>query len=79
MSLQKYFKDFNKLADLREKAQAATEAQMSTLSDANKSMEEAAKADNRTEEAEAEKNSSQKEEKPQGNTDASTKSIDLRL
>lgn len=67
------------LADLREKAQAATEAQMSTLSDANKSMEEAAKADNRTEEAEAEKNSSQKEEKPQGNTDASTKSIDLRL
>lgn len=75
------------LADLREKAQASTEAQMSTLSDANKSMEEAAKADNnRTEEAEAKKNPSQKEEKAQGNADASTitgqvinKSIDLRL
>ncbi len=74
------------LADLREKAQAATEAQMSALSDANKSMEEAAKADNRTQETEAKKNPSQKEEKTQGNADASTitgqviyKPIDLRL
>lgn len=60
---------------------------MSTLSDANKSTEEAAKADNsRTEEDEAKKNSSQKGEKTQGNTDTSTiteqvnyKSIDLCL
>lgn len=36
------------LADLKAKAQSATAAQMSSLSDANKSMEEAAKADNRT-------------------------------
>ena len=36
------------LADLQAKAQSATAAQMSSLSDANKSMEEAAKADNRT-------------------------------
>ena len=36
------------LADLQAKAQSATAAQMSSLSDANKSMEEAAKADNST-------------------------------
>lgn len=36
------------LADLQAKAQSATASQMSSLSDANKSMEEAAKADNST-------------------------------
>lgn len=36
------------LADLKAKAQSATAAQMSSLSDANKSMEEAVKADNST-------------------------------
>ena len=36
------------LADLQAKAQSATAAQMSSLSDANKSMEEAVKADNST-------------------------------
>ena len=36
------------LADLKAKVQSATSAQMSSLSDANKSMEEAVKADNRT-------------------------------
>lgn len=36
------------LADLQAKAQSATASQMSSLSDANKSMEEAAKADNHT-------------------------------
>ena len=40
------------LADLQAKAQSATASQMSSLSDANKSMEEAAKADNRTDAAE---------------------------
>ena len=40
------------LADLQAKAQSAAVAQMSSLSDANKSMEEAAKTDNRTDAAE---------------------------
>mgnify|MGYP000848719279 CR=1 FL=1 len=39
------------LADLQAKAQSATAAQMSSLSDANKSMEEAAKTDNSTDAA----------------------------
>mgnify|MGYP007005722368 CR=1 FL=1 len=48
------------LADLQAKAQSATAAQMSSLSDANKSMEEAAKADNRTDAAETKKDQTQK-------------------
>ena len=50
------------LADLQAKAQSATAAQMSSLSDANKSMEEAAKADNRTDAAETKKDQTQKAE-----------------
>ena len=53
------------LADLQAKAQSATAAQMSTLSDAKKSMEEAAKADKDTEieTAETKKNNTENAEK----------------
>ena len=60
------------LADLQAKAQSATAAQMSSLSDANKSMEEAAKADNRTDAAETKKDQSQKAENTQENADTAT-------
>lgn len=50
------------LADLQAKAQSATTAQMSTLADANKSVEEAAKAD-RTETAETADNEAEKAQK----------------
>lgn len=56
------------LAELRAKVLSATEAQMSTLADANKFIKEAAKADNGTETAET-KNNTEKAEKPQENTD----------
>ena len=48
------------LADLQAKAQSATAAQMSSLSDANRSMEEASKADNSTDAAETKKDQTQK-------------------
>ena len=57
------------LADLQAKAQSATAAQMSSLSDANKYMEEAAKADNHTDAAETKKNQTQKAENTQENAD----------
>ena len=60
------------LADLKAKAQSATAAQMSSLSDANKSMEEAAKADNRTDAAETKKDQTQKAENTQENADTAT-------
>ena len=60
------------LADLQAKAQSATASQMSSLSDANKSMEEAAKADNRTDAAETKKNQTQKAENTQENADTTT-------
>ena len=44
------------LAELKAKAQSATAAQMSTLADANKSVEEAAKAENSNTEDTATKN-----------------------
>ena len=55
------------LAAMQEKAQAATKAQMSTLADADKSMEEAVKAENRTGAVNAENDKIQKEQtdKPQ--------------
>ena len=60
------------LAELQAKAQSATAAQMSTLADANKSMEEAAKADNRTDAAETKKDQTQKAENTQENADTAT-------
>ena len=60
------------LADLKAKAQSATAAQMSSLSDANKSMEEAAKADNSTDAAETKKDQPQKAENTQENVDTTT-------
>ena len=60
------------LADLQAKAQSATAAQMSSLSDANKSMEEVAKADNRTDAAETKKDQTQKAENTQENADTAT-------
>ena len=60
------------LADLQAKAQSATASQMSSLSDANKSMEEAAKADNRTDAAETKKDQTQKAENTQENADTAT-------
>lgn len=60
------------LADLQAKAQSATAAQMSSLSDANKSMEEAAKADNRTDASETKKDQTQKAENTQENADTTT-------
>ena len=60
------------LADLKAKAQSATAAQMSSLSDANKSMEEAAKADNHTDAAETKKDQTQKAENAQENADTTT-------
>ena len=60
------------LADLQAKAQSATASQMSSLSDANKSMEEAAKADNRTDAAETKKDQPQKAENTQENADTAT-------
>ena len=60
------------LADLKAKAQSATAAQMSSLSDANKSMEEAAKADNHTDAAETKKDQTQKAENTQENADTTT-------
>ena len=59
------------LADLQAKAQSATASQMSSLSDANKSME-AAKADNRTDAAETKKDQTQKAENTQENADTAT-------
>lgn len=47
------------LAELQAKAQSATAAQMSTLIDANKSVEEAAKADNSNTEDTATKNNAE--------------------
>ena len=60
------------LADLQTKAQSATASQMSSLSDANKSMEKAAKADNRTDAAETKKDQTQKAENTQENADTTT-------
>ena len=60
------------LADLQAKAQSATASQMSSLSDANKSMEEATKADNRTDAAETKKDQTQKAENTQENADTAT-------
>ena len=64
------------LADLQAKAQSATASQMSSLSDANKSMEEAVKADNSTDAAETKKNQAQKEENTQENVDTTTDASD---
>ena len=64
------------LADLQAKAQSATAAQMSSLSDANKSMEEAVKADNSTDAAETKKDQTQKAENTQENADTATDALD---
>ncbi len=62
------------LADIEQKAQAATALQISTLADASKTMENAVQADSSTTEKKTERG--EKEEKAQGNvaeTDAQTK------
>ena len=60
------------LADLQVKAQSATAAHMSTLADANKTMEEAAKEDNSNTEDTATKNNTEKSEKTQESAETST-------
>ena len=60
------------LADLQAKAQSATAAQMYSLSDANRSMEEASKADNSTDASETKKDQTQKAENTQENADTTT-------
>ena len=71
------------LAELQAKAQSATAAKMSTLIDANKSVEEAAKADNSNTEGTATKNNTEKSEKTQKATGAaeetdSVKNTDIK-
>lgn len=58
------------LADLQAKAQSATAAQVSTLADANKVMEEAAKEDRRTE------NKNNKKDKTQGKADGAAENTE---
>jgi hypothetical protein len=64
------------LAELQAKAQSATAAQMSTLADANKSVEEAAKADNSNTEDTATKNNTDKSEKTQESAGAAAEATD---
>ena len=64
------------LAELKAKAQSATAAQMSTLADANKSVEEAAKADNSNTEDTATKNNTDKSEKTQESVGAAAEETD---
>ena len=64
------------LAELQAKAQSATAAQMSTLADANKSVEEAAKADNSNTEEAATKNNTDKSEKTQESAGAAAEEAD---
>lgn len=62
------------LEDLKNKTQSATEGQMSTLSDANKSMQEATKEERKEKEAEA--NAEKKAENKAKKTDAKTDKTD---
>ena len=64
------------LAELQAKAQSATAAQMSTLADANKSVEEAAKAENSNTEDTATKNNTDKSEKTQESAGAAAEETD---
>lgn len=64
------------LAELQAKAQSATAAQMSTLADANKSVEEAAKAENSNTEDTATKNNTDKSEKTQESVGAAAEETD---
>ena len=64
------------LAELQAKAQSATAAQMSTLIDANKSVEEAAKAENSNTEDTATKNNTDKSEKTQESAGAAAEETD---
>ena len=64
------------LADLQAKAQSATASQMSSLSDANKSVEEAAKAENSNTEDTATKNNTDKSEKTQESAGAAAEETD---
>ena len=64
------------LAELKAKAQSATAAQMSTLADANKSVEEAAKAENSNTEDTATKNNTDKSEKTQESAGAAAEETD---
>ena len=64
------------LAELQAKAQSATAAQMSTLADANKSVEEATKAENSNTEDTATKNNTDKSEKTQESAGAAAEATD---
>ena len=64
------------LAELQAKAQSATAAQMSTLADANKSVEEVAKAENSNTEDTATKNNTDKSEKTQESAGAAAEETD---
>ena len=64
------------LADLQAKAQSATASQMSSLSDANKSVEEAAKAENSNTEDTATKNNTDKSEKTHESAGAAAEETD---
>ncbi len=63
------------LADLQAKAQSATAAQMSNLSNANKVIEEAGKSDNGAETIETKKNHTQKAEKTRNKADMKEETI----
>ena len=63
------------LAELQAKAQSATAAQMSILADANKSVEEAAKAENSNTEDTATKNNTDKSEKTQESAGTASEAV----
>ncbi len=83
------------LADLQAKTQSATAAQMSTLADAKKSMEEVAKADNSTQDIKTKKTNAENAEKAEkaektadtasenadvaANTDTKTETLSLEI
>ncbi len=64
------------LAELQAKVQSATASQMSSLADANKSVEEAAKAENSNTEDTATKNNTDKSEKTQESAGAAAEETD---
>lgn len=63
------------LADLQAKAQAATTAQVSTLAEAGKKMEEAAKADSQTEATETKSDKTDKKQEKVNGTEETTENI----
>ena len=65
------------LADLQAKTQSATAAQMSTLANAKKSMEEVAKADNSTQDIKTKKTNAENAEKAEKTADTASENADV--